>query len=435
MSLHSVATPLIQELHARPAVNLTPPMMVWSYAWLADGVTIDKARLEIIRLLGRPIGETESKAPYFSAQLADGMHMRFETHTEFYTVTLMERLKLDKTSDWPEPQARWLSDLPGQRLIATSLAVVAGESSLEFHQNHHVQKGQSLKPADMLVHSRPSGGSAEISSDFILSPQGYISILVQDQGMSESQTGRLCQRLQELVVYGTLAMLALPEARKMGADLRRLESELADLALAMTKAGKLPEQEGALMQRLNLAASEVESMVASFSFRFGATRAYSTLVAERLEALREIRIAGSSTMHEFFNRRFQPAIRTAEATNGRLQDLALRTRRVGELLRTRIDHALQEQNADLLRTTAARLKIQLQMQKTVEGVSLVAISYYAVGLIYYLMSALEPLPLWEKLGIHFEPKIIAGASLPLVVGLIWLALRKLSRHLDRLERD
>ena len=57
------------------------------------------------------------------------------------------------------------------------------------------------------------------------------------------------------------------------------------------------------------------------------------------------------------------------------------------MLRTRIDIALAKQNRDLLDSMDERTQLQLRLQQTVEGLSVVAISYYAVALIGYLSGA------------------------------------------------
>ena len=60
--------------------------------------------------------------------------------------------------------------------------------------------------------------------------------------------------------------------------------------------------------------------------------------------------------------------------------LSLRATRAADLLRTRVDVALQAQNQSLLESMDSRSALQLRLQQTVEGLSVVAISYYAVGL-------------------------------------------------------
>ncbi len=101
---------------------------------------------------------------------------------------------------------------------------------------------------------------------------------------------------------------------------------------------------------------------------------------QRIDVLREERFEGRQTFGEFMMRRFDPAMRTVKATERRLQAMADRAMRAGDLLRTRVDVERSAQNQKLLESMDRRADLQLRLQKTVEGLSVVAISYYAVNL-------------------------------------------------------
>jgi uncharacterized membrane-anchored protein len=70
-----------------------------------------------------------------------------------------------------------------------------------------------------------------------------------------------------------------------------------------------------------------------------------------------------------------------------------------------------------------RADLQLRLQKTVEGLSVVAISYYAVSLASYLLY-----PLSAPLGVSKE-MVTAGATIPVVL-LVWLMVRRIRQKLD-----
>ena len=76
-------------------------------------------------------------------------------------------------------------------------------------------------------------------------------------------------------------------------------------------------------------------------------------------------------------------MRTCESVENRLAATATRASRAAQLLRTRADVAREEQNQEILARMDARAALQLKLQKTVEGLSVVAISYYAVNLASY----------------------------------------------------
>src|SRR3546814_8262212 len=87
------------------------------------------------------------------------------------------------------------------------------------------------------------------------------------------------------------------------------------------------------------------------------------------------------------DRRLAPAMRTCESAAGRLETLASRVGRASNLLRTRVDIELEAQNRDVLMSMNRRARLQLRLQETVEGLSVVAISYYVVGLVGYAAKA------------------------------------------------
>jgi uncharacterized membrane-anchored protein len=97
-----------------------------------------------------------------------------------------------------------------------------------------------------------------------------------------------------------------------------------------------------------------------------------------------------------------------------------RAARAGELLRTRVDVERSAQNQKLLESMDRRADLQLRLQHTVEGLSVVAISYYAVSLAGYLAY-----PLAARLGMSKE-MMVAMLTLP-VIGAVWMMVRRIRK--------
>ena len=113
--------------------------------------------------------------------------------------------------------------------------------------------------------------------------------------------------------------------------------------------------------------------------------------------LREERIGGRQLFAEFMMRRFDPAMRTCRSAEERLAELSGRAERAADLLRTRVDVANQAQNVEVLRAMNRRAAMQLRLQETVEGLSVVAISYYALSLVAHVFAPLaEALHVWKR---------------------------------------
>jgi uncharacterized membrane-anchored protein len=117
-------------------------------------------------------------------------------------------------------------------------------------------------------------------------------------------------------------------------------------------------------------------------------------------------------------------MRTVKSTEARLEAMTMRAIRAGDLLRTRVDVDRSAQNQDLLASMDRRSDMQLRLQKTVEGLSVVAISYYAVNLVVYLVGPLAaPLGLTDK-------ALTALVVLPTVL-LVWAVVRSIRKSVEK----
>ena len=146
--------------------------------------------------------------------------------------------------------------------------------------------------------------------------------------------------------------------------------------------------------------------------------AYEAIVTQRIEVLREERVNGRQTFGEFMMRRYDPAMRTVKSADSRLKSMGERAQRAAELLRTRVDVERSAQNQTLLASMDRRADLALRLQHTVEGLSVVAISYYAVSLAGYVAG-----PLLEDWRVE-KPWVLAGLT-PVVIALVWMMVRRI----------
>jgi uncharacterized membrane-anchored protein len=272
--------------------------------------------------------------------------------------------------------------------------------------------------AESLAASRVLDGSATVASDFRIDAAGHVRFAVlAKEGCGAQRLGRIVQRLFEIEIYRAMSMLGLARARALGPDLNRLDGTLGAVMDQM-----LGDQSPAdvTLRALLGSSAEIEATAARSSYRFGATRAYERIVTQRIEVLREERLGDHQTMGEFMARRYDPAMRTVDSVAGRLRAMSDRAARASDLLRTRVDVSRSAQSQVLLESMDRRADLQLRLQRTVEGLSVVAISYYAVGLTLYLLG-----PLAVEVGKAW----LAAAVTPVVVGVAWLALRRVRRRL------
>ncbi|MCF6232727.1 MAG: DUF3422 domain-containing protein [Rhodobacteraceae bacterium] len=420
---HPLRYQLANELHARPFPTLSAPCTAIFIAFkqVPGAATRDRSLdlAHLTALLDRyGVAHPPPGATHYSGRI--GRHvLKWEQHTEFVTYTafidgISERA-FDPT-DFAVFPDDWLADAPGIRVTSVLLRVAPhpGDAEVITALNNWFVP-ESLAVADAL------DGAATIAGDFRIDPAGhqrFAIFVAPDTG--QRRIGRMVQRMLEIETYKSMSMLGFSRARTLSGPIGGLDDHLSALMGEMTDKENKAED---TLQHLLVISAELEAMAAQASFRFGATRAYEAIVGQRIEALREARFGGRPTFAEFMQRRYEPAMRTVKATEARLQVLADRAIRAGNLLRTLVDVERSAQNQAVLASMDKRADLQLRLQHTVEGLSVVAISYYAVSLVGYLVY-----PVSVGLGIS-KGLMIAAITLP-VLGAVWWAVRRIRNKLN-----
>jgi uncharacterized membrane-anchored protein len=103
----------------------------------------------------------------------------------------------------------------------------------------------------------------------------------------------------------------------------------------------------------------------------------------------------------------------------RKENLSKRISRTSELLHLRLQLSLETQNQELLASMDRRSEIQLRLQQTVEGLSVVAMTYYSMSLISLLT---KPIPIEDYLPIS-QPIALAIVTPIVFFGSILVILR------------
>lgn len=418
---HPLRDVLTNEVHARPVAALRAPERASHIAILTGEASAARDHEHLVRLCRR-YGVTPPQAGinHFS-QDCGPFRAKWERHTEFATYTFFEHAAAEPFAEpVVEHVARdWLEALPGELLVAVHVVLLprdAPRPDAAALSRHFV--------ADSLVGSRVAGGAATVYTDYRIHADGFGRILIHDHGLGDRQAGRLVQRLVEIETYRMMALLALPLARRAAPEIARIERELGTAMDAMAAAAGGGDDR-ALLDRLMRLAADIESLSAASSYRFGAARAYHALIERRIDELREERIEGQQTIAEFMDRRLRPAMHTCQSVAERQESLSQRVARASQLLRTRVDVALEGQNRDLLQSMDRRARLQLLLQETVEGLSVVAITYYVLGLLSYAAKAAKPLHL------PFDVEGVPGLALPVALALVWWGVHRVRRRLLR----
>ena len=149
------------------------------------------------------------------------------------------------------------------------------------------------------------------------------------------------------------------------------------------------------------------------------------MVNERIQELGEEKIPGLQPVKMFIDRRLGPGIRTCNAVRDRLEGLSSRIAHASDLLRTRVELAIQGQNRELLSSMNRRSEVQLRLQQAVEGLSVVAITYYLMGLLGYVYEGLA----W--IGLPLNKKIGFAIAVPVVMLVVWRIIHGVKRRVHR----
>ncbi len=419
--LHPLRDTLYNELHIRPFHKIeTPQQITHLVACCEDHAELERS-FELLEELCRryEVNQPQSDTVAYHQDFGDFV-IYWERHVEFYSLTILQTVKLSQNAfDYTAVDllpADWLRQLPGQIIAAFHLVI--DDQQLDYSP---VSLSRYFEGHTVMV-SNVYDGKAQIFSAFKLHGDGHGRFIIRNTGLNHSQMGQLARRLMDLETYRLLALIALPIAKKIAPHLLDMDKKLADILTIVTTPDSA-RSERELLEKLTKVEAQLETYRAETNHRFSATKAYHQLVKDRLEGIQESHVEGYLSAGEIISRRLNPALRTCESVQTWMDDLSKRIERASDLMRTRVNLNLQEQNRSQLMAMNRRSRLQFRLQETVEGLSIAAISYYAIGLLSYLFSGL-PLKQWG-----IDKHVLLAGSIPFVLFSIWYVTRRIKRRL------
>ncbi|HEU0196912.1 MAG TPA: DUF3422 domain-containing protein [Nevskiaceae bacterium] len=395
--MHLQRTALHNELHARPSMYFEAPAHVFHLAFLDQ----DNAARSIIRTLcDRHIALADPTQPQGEFPIG-GARLKWERHTEFLTLTMVTL---------PAQGVAWPA------LPPVLAGVVETYSGLLINADQICVEAQSSWRGSVKAYglSDPVGSSigdqqAIVWSDLRLNENGLNRLLVLNHALDARRLGRMVRRLLEIETYRLMASLTLPIARSLQPDLTRFEQELVKLSDA--NAAVAGEGVKTLLANITRLSAQVTQMTARNRLRFSATEAYAELVFERITQLHEGRTEDCQRLGSFIGQRFRPTVRYCAATDRHLTSISHAVARLGDLLQARVQVEMEEQNGRILRNLSVRADTQIHIQRAVEGLSIIAISYYLFSLAHLFYEGLH------TMGLDISPRsaLLTGAP---IVGVI-----------------
>lgn len=406
---HPLRASLSREMHIRKMPRMDTPARAVQFMMIVDE---QQARDSIAAL--RDLLPTDAPCPdggdRFFACRVGALGFSWERHSEFITYSFIADGYGDPFDLSPFASIfHWIDHLPGRIIRSTQIALTQQEPT-------KATVAAYFMPDDLTI-SDVAQGRARIWADFRLHDNGFGRLLVHDRGLEGAEASLLVQRLQELGNYRKIALLGLPEAQQATPILAKLEQQLTDVTSRVAE----PQADAdAVLETLSSLSAELAQIVARTRYRMSATHAYAELCFDRIRRLEVAQVRGYRSLDDFTERRLLPAMRTCDAFGRRLEDLSQRIAWTSAMLRTRVDTALARRNRDLLASMDRRTGLQLRLQHTVEGLSVVAISYYALGLWHHIKEAIDHqgahLPGWTDL-----------ALIPAIIAAVFLGLRQIKK--------
>ena len=416
MQFHPQRQAIADEVHARPFQQLSAPLKVMHFAVMISEHEPGSIRNSISDLYQACGAAPVSPGQSFSFETAGELSLRWEAHTEFYTLTIYYS---GPEQDWDQsvpglPQ-NWSEMLPGEMITGVQLLVrSAGDRTDEQVPAGVFGDGQ-------VIGSNVMRGAATVWTDFRAQGElGLDRILVQDNHLHGYQCGRLLQRLCEIDTYRAVALLGLEPARKVMRQISSLDKELAEVTTQLSHLEK-GQQSEALDALMNLAARG-EEISADTANRFSASDAYYAVVRMRISELEESRMEGLQTIEQFIDRRVDPAMRTWRAAAARLDRLSERIARSSNLLRSNIELSTEQKIHGLLSSMNKRTRRQLNLQAKLETFSIIVVTYYLFDLVERTirhMTSGKP----EEMAINW-----LSYSLPAIVLLVWWYVRRVTKE-------
>ena len=441
---HPARKQLHEEVHARPPIALWPNERVLSQSFLLDPSS-RQTQIEWIQKLSVALGIPNDQQQDHSFKMLtlapepERVLIKWELHGEFATIAaithnpikitgplLGSRLALEQTLDalLQSLGCPTIVEAGGERISALDLAFEHRPLFTEAQEVSSIFSGNTVLGSYIL-----SSKKAQLWTDLRLDEDGFISYFIPHDILGSRQAGRVARAIAEAETYRMAAMIAFPVAKSLSIPLRTAESKLADLSESIsqlqTEPGVHTAKDGHFLGELSSLASRAEQWISGYGLRFTASEAYSQLLNKNLFELAESPIPGVQSLSEFMDRRFQPAMGTCIWTQRRLKELSDRISRTTQTLRTRIEFVNEEQTQKLLASMDQRARLQLRLQETVESLSVLVLTYYAVSLLAYMAKG------GKEAGLAIHPEIIAAIAAPVVaIAFLFISKRRRKRIIE-----
>ena len=340
---------------------------------------------------------------------AGARQVTWEFHTEFVTVT------------WTAPPDDADSAPEGIGLESIDGPQLLGAMRIDLVEDARLADAlmPGFNPQSLCVIG-VEDGAGQLATDFVPDAERFTRFEFAAGGLQPLRRAILVRRILEIETYRTMTLIGLPLARQHASGLSAMETELTDKVNSLAEATETGRAQTALeaLHGLMVRAGRLSEQL---TYRFAACQAYGDILQARLGAIGERPTPLGSSLSRYIRNRVDPARGTYTAMEKRLDVLFAKIERAVELLNVRIGLDVQIQNKQVLQTIAETGHSQFLLQRTVEGLSTIAISYYTIGILGYVLAT----PL-EMLAI--DKTLVLSIAAPFVLLGVWLMVRAVRKR-------
>lgn len=434
----SLAPEIHKQLHERVALPVTAPVRIRHSAYLLPDeshesrVEVREAFNHLLRQMGIDMEAVHwgSRAGQVEKTFPDGnrLNLVWELHTQFYTytTTLQPPKGAGKKDEEPE-RPFTLPAFPtlGTKLVDLDIMVVPGVKMTEEHR--------TFLWGGTIYGGRVIDGAARVWTNFRVDEWGQGRYLVGAGTLKPGRLGRLIRRIVEIENYYHMVLLPSRGYREQVALLREAEQRITKNSeqIANDLAGDegVSEREHRWVVYLTKELADLIGLTERMRYRLSASSSYWTIIEDRLDWVREETGDGFQSMKEFLTSRVSPAVRNYANFIERADVLTSQLTSLGNMMRTRVNLSMEQQSLKTMQAMNKRVELQLLLQRTVEGLSLIVLSYYLTGLANYAFKALNKLGL-----VPGDPSSWAAATIPLWFILAFFFTHRVKKKVHALEK-
>lgn len=268
--------------------------------------------------------------------------------------------------------------LTGQKGLRDEPAKAANQKIKIIRENYYKTEAKKILNLneDDLLYGINSMSAASIWTSFRIDQNKQTPFLIYDVHLDPNKRKRIISLTLDMWTYSSLILHLVHNIKKVIPLIDETEGNLRELIEALKIDDGIQKTNGHLPQLL-ASAEEIGKFFAHIGGQLGAVSAYAKLVEERIQQLNAEEIFGTQSINTFVMEHILPESRLCATIQSRLKELSLQNARAIDLVRTKVDFAIHLESQNLLTSLDTNTNINVQMQRVVEILSSIPLTYYA----------------------------------------------------------